>query len=219
MPANINNLKITINSIIACKKDCDFIANSSPDGIIPRCMFLENLDSSSIGCIVVGQNPGKSKPPERSYYTNKIVNQEIIQEYWRENISNKPDEFYQRVRSFINSLGISSIYWTEVAKCENKTFVPMEKQDAYDDVLRECAKKHLSIELSQLPNDWPLFAIGKKAFKICSELFTDRLIIGLPHATGENVRFKFDKINKNDAAKKQILNIMRKKLDATSGNL
>lgn len=198
---NIEKLKRGIdkigNKLVKCRKYCDGlgISNESEKGIIPRCLYFENKNrNKNKGCVVVGINPGRSKPDERKFYLDKEISYKKVIDYFEEEISEH--KYYIYLRKFVDLMGYKGpILWTELVKCENDSktkFPPLQ-------TFRACTKIFLSKELELVPDNWPLIAIGREAHKALSYLYPDRSVLGVPHPTGSYGYFNklFTDINKN----------------------
>jgi hypothetical protein len=146
------------------------------------------------GCVVVGLNPGKATDPERAYYRGQIPLSyaSVEQLFFRGTASPSYMNpiggipYHKRLRKFVRDLGINGpILWTDVAKCENDpkvTLLPIQ-------TLRVCADRFLKDELSAVPPDWPIIAVGQVAFNAVTYLATQRAVIGVPHPTGSRGQF------------------------------
>ena len=57
---------------------------AQPEGIIPRCLILEEQHRSpnGRGAIVVGINPGRAGETECKYYREHACTYEAVKDYW-----------------------------------------------------------------------------------------------------------------------------------------
>jgi len=208
------NLKAEIYKIgdlmVKCENKCPGISKDRINGILPRCLILE-IDSrlGSIGCAIVGLNPGRSRKRERNYYVINGQSYEKVVECW--NILIKNVKYYKLLRIIADELRFNRpILWTELVKCEtapNSASPPLQ-------TFRNCTKTFLQSELKLIDPKWPIIAVGKEAYKALSYLFPNRIIIGVPHPTGsyghfsrlfdknfnlrEELKIPFDKLWNND---------------------
>lgn len=180
------NLMSRINEIghdmVACKYQCSGIALDLRRGILPRCLILETKDrEDGKGSVIVGINPGRSKPDEQKFYRSNGQTYEQVIAYWHEHIGYY-HRYYARLRALVNELGFNGpILWTELVKCENASAVsglpPLQ-------TFRTCTQTYLQKELQSVPNDWPLIAVGNESYKALAYIFASRAVIGIPHPTG-----------------------------------
>ena len=49
---------------------------------------------------------------------------------------------------------------------------------------RTCVHLYLVNEMAQVPDPWPIVAIGKQPFELAAMMFPSRAVIGIPHPTG-----------------------------------
>lgn len=185
----IFKLKLEIDKIgqqmVSCSNKCNGIACSLKKGILPRCLMLE-IDSrtQSRGVVIVGINPGRSKPDEQNYYIKNGQSYDEVVEYWRVHICGL--KYYSSLRSFVDQLGFRGpILWTELVKCENKRGVRIPPLQTF----RICTKTYLSRELELIPDKWPLIAVGGEVYKALAYRFPTRIIVGIPHPTGSYGHF------------------------------
>ncbi|MCK4576519.1 hypothetical protein KAU34_08945 [candidate division WOR-3 bacterium] len=183
----ISKLKLEIDKIgqqmVSCSNKCNGIACNLEEGILPRCLILE-IDShtQSGGVVIVGINPGHSKPYERNYYIKNGQSYDKVVEYWNAHIRKR--KYYSSLRSFVNQLGFQGpILWTELVKCENMQEVRSPPLQTF----RICTKTYLSRELDLIPDNsdnWPLIAVGREVYKALAYRFPTRIVVGIPHPTG-----------------------------------
>lgn len=185
----IFKLKLEIYKIgqqmVSCSNKCDGIVCNLKEGILPRCLILENDSrTQSRGTIIVGINPGHSKQHERNYYIKNGQSYDKVAEYWNTYIRNR--KYYSSLRSFVDQLGFRGpILWTELVKCENALEVKMPPLQTF----RICTKTYLSAELRLVPDNWPLIAVGGEAYKALAYRFPNYIVIGIPHPTGSYGHF------------------------------
>ena len=172
--------------MVACAHDCRGIALNRVEGILPRCLILETEGrEEGIGSVIVGINPGRSKPDEREFYRFNGQTYEQVVVYWKARISQHP--YYKRLRTLANELGLNGpILWTELVKCENASaesgLPPLQ-------TFRICTEAYLQKELQEVPRDWPLIAVGRESHKALAYIFATRTVIGVPHPTSSHGQF------------------------------
>lgn len=177
--------------MVSCPNKCNGIACSLKEGILPRCLILE-IDGriQSRGAVIVGINPGHSKPHERNYYVKNGQSYDRVIEYWNAYIRKR--KYYSSLRSFVDQLGFRGpILWTELVKCENMRGVRSPPLQTF----RICTKTYLRRELGLIPDNWPLIAVGGEVYKALAYRFPSRIVVGIPHPTGSYGYFSrlFDK--------------------------
>ncbi|MBA1337173.1 MAG: hypothetical protein HPY66_3609 [Firmicutes bacterium] len=178
--------------MVDCMLNCEGINCDPQNGIIPRCMVLEQRGrkEDERGAAIIGINPGISNKDERSFYRSKGQGYERVLSYWDMRISKL--KYYNSLRNLINQLGFTGlILWSELVKCEN--FVPGRLPPIQ--TFRTCTRKFLNKELEVVPLDWPLIAVGKETYKVLAYLYPTHVVIGVPHPTGSYGHFTklFDK--------------------------
>lgn len=217
---NIIELKNIANNITKCPFQCQLVENDFKSGVIPRCIFIEVQTDAVSGSIVIGINPGKANAHEKNYYKahQGSLTHDTIQQYWMKYIKTKNAGFYEKINIIMKGLKIESIYWTEVAKCENiKYELSPEEQVTYNNTLSYCGNKYLKKELMQIPTSWPIFAISKAAFDFCETNFGDRKIIGIPHPTSKHTKNKFNSLLENEyTTKPEVLDKIKEFLTSDS---
>lgn len=172
--------------MVRCNICCPGIALNSSEGILPRCLYLETEGRlGSRGSVIVGINPGRSKPQEREFYQSNGQTYEQEVRYWERYIFNHP--YYKQLRHFVNELDFGgAILWTELVKCENASaesgLPPLQ-------TFRTCASTYLLKELQEVPNNWVLLAISKDSYNALAYMFPSRPVIGVPHPTGSRGQF------------------------------
>lgn len=165
------------NAMVGCQlcPEASTVAQETP----ARCVWTEEVENSDGGVVVVGLNPGRAGPNEIQFYANNLTYQATVQ-YLQENSADIP--YFAKLRRFVNAaFNVRSVHWTEIAKCElllNKKVVPLQMRRSYIEL-------HLKKELALIPTDWPIVAAGRVAHEALAVLCTDRLVIGVPHPTGE----------------------------------
>jgi len=196
------SLVSSINEIgqrmVACNYHCAGIALDTHKGILPRCLILEiEGRKGSKGSVVVGINPGRSRPDEREFYRSNGQTYEQVMAYWQERVGYL-HRYYTKLRTLVGQLGFEGpILWTELVKCENTS---SKSGQPPLQTFRTCTRTYLSTELQVVPDEWPLIAIGTESFKALAYMFASRAVIGIPHPTGSHGQFSslFD-------SKKQLL--------------
>ncbi len=165
--------------LVACQKGCEGIACNQEIGVLPRCLMLETEGrSQEMGSVIVGLNPGRSKTREREFY--RLNGQTYDQEkaFWDLEISQH--QYYKRLRRLVDDFGLSgAILWTELVKCENSAadLPPLQ-------TFRTCSDTYLKQELKEIPDSWPLIAVGRKSYDALAYMFAERIVVGVPHPTG-----------------------------------
>jgi len=71
--------------LIKCPLRCEGVINSPNKGKIPRYLILENSNSKTLGCVIVGINPGSAKKYEEKAYINNCTYDQVL-EIWRQRI-------------------------------------------------------------------------------------------------------------------------------------
>ena len=96
--------------------------------------------------------------------------------------------YYARLRRLVGAIGfLGPILWTELAKCENNEATPgMLPLQTF----RTCTSAFLQREVSVLPADWVLIAVGAEAYKGLAYRFPERSVIGVPHPAGSHGHFR-----------------------------
>ena len=181
-----SHIKKIGHDMVRCNIHCPGIALNQPEGILPRCLYLETEGrANGRGSVIVGINPGRSKPQERECYQSYGQTYEQEVRYWERYIYNHP--YYKQLRQFVNELGFGgAILWTELVKCENASaesgLPPLQ-------TFRTCASTYLQKELEEVPNDWVLLAVSKDSYNALAYMFPSRPVIGVPHPTGSRGQF------------------------------
>jgi hypothetical protein len=169
---------------ISYEKNEDLACNHV-EGIIPRGLIFEttNRKQNATGSVFVGLNPGQAKKAERSYcsraFESGSLTYETVVQFWENNL--RIVKYYDELRKVADALGLDGpILWTDLVKCQGKSRrTPLRVQTIRHDI-----HKYLLEEITEIPESWPLVAVGDKAFEILSYSFPTRLVIGIPHPTG-----------------------------------
>ncbi len=166
-------------SLVRCTNSCVGITNDRLSGILPRCLYFERDGrSESDGCVMVGLNPGGSDEKEQEYFKRYGTTYSAWLEFWNKNNHRFP--YHTKLRKMADQLELyGPILWTELAKCESSDncLPPLQ-------TFRVCAGLYLRKELEVIPEEWPIFAVGKETYKALLYLFPTRAVIGVPHPTG-----------------------------------
>jgi hypothetical protein len=196
------------NQLIRCPIGCSDINCSQKKGIIPRGLRFEEDSRKGNGLIIVGLNPGQAKPDEREAYADLYKRGEFTYDRVQEaqkrvkEARGKGSNYSTRLRDFANQLGWSGpILWTNLVKCESKN----KKRPLLEQTKRVCVRTYLTKELDLAPNEWPVIAAGREAFKALIYLCPNRVVIGIPHPTGSRGSSSFWKLfikNKTALSKK-----------------
>jgi hypothetical protein len=178
------------HDLVTCNRACAGIVCDRTTGQVPRSLYLEihrRLDRD--GAAVVGLNPGRSTVVERQFYLDRGCTYDSVVSWYTESGTrqglNHP--YYRRLRNLVDDLGLEGpILWTELAKCESEadTVDPPPLQ-----TFRTCTGAFLERELALIPPDWPLFAVGREAYRGLADRFPTRTVIGVPHPTGSRGEF------------------------------
>ncbi len=199
--------------LVMCKQNCPGIAVDQRNGILPRCLILqsEGRDRGQ-GSIIVGINPGPSNEIEQKYYRKEPSYSQVIT-YWKDrNLSKdrRPHKYYSGLTRLVDSLGFTGqILWTELVKCENESRETRLSFRNYPKTFRICTSLYLQKEIEVTPPDWPVIAVGGDAYSALSFLYTDRMVIGVPHPTGSHGHFGklFSRGKLKSTIKSQVSNI------------
>lgn len=195
--------KLTVDN--SYSKYDDLECNLS-EGVIPRGLIYEedNRNTNTVGCVMVGLNPGKATKEERDFFKLETLSYERFLLYWKENVFQHP--YYKRLRKLADELELDGpILWTELVKCQGKENGQLSVQTIRDDI-----NKYLFFELESIPASWPLFGVGNQAFEILSYRFPDRLVLGIPHPTGSYGLFP--KLFENQKIRRDIFYYIKKVL-------
>lgn len=174
------------NEMVNCKLHCDKIENNPEFGAIPRGLYLETKNrSTGKGIIVVGMNPGKIQKNDNGEYSailRKASSYENYKSAFETYVLYK-NSYHNRIRQIIDALNFNGpILWTEIVKCqsENNGELPAT-------TIRTCVHRFLKKEVELL--DYPILALGDKAYNTCLLIFPERKVIGCSHPSGANVSF------------------------------
>lgn len=171
-----------------CRLECEGIRCDQGAGLPPRGLFWDDgIDPDGESCVVIGINPGPARPDESSFYRDaagpggNLYASEY--QYWSEVLRDRRD-YYRRLRVLVSGLGFTGpILWTNLAKCENATGVKYGQVPLQ--TFRTCSTRYLASELSHIPEDWPVVAVGSGLFPKVALMYPQRQVIGVPHATGQ----------------------------------
>ena len=176
--------------VVQCTRNCPGVCNDPIQGIIPRGLILETGQrENENGSVIIGINPGPVLSEEKETYLRAgrlYINSKQLWEGMdsKKGIKNYP--YYQRLRNFVDQLGRTGlILWTDLVKCESsekRKMPPMQTK-------RICSNLYLSKELNVLPEDWPIFAIGRDAYESLSLMLVNRIVIGIPNTTARGNQF------------------------------
>ena len=171
--------------MVNCSLNCNGIENKKKIGAIPRGLYLETEKrTKEKGIIVVGMNPGKidNDPQEYKDILKEKCSYQNYIESFKKNILHK-SPYFERTREILDILNFTGpILWTEIVKCQS------EENGKLDfPTIRNCAHKFLKNEVALV--DYPILALGDKAYPTCLLIFPERKIIGSPHPSGANPRF------------------------------
>jgi hypothetical protein len=162
--------------VVACRLPCEGIEHD--DINLPRSLQFETDGRTGPGVVIVGINPGRIGRSEGDFYQRHGPSAETVEAWFL----NMPDRYayHRRLRDLANLLRFSGpILWTELAKCqslENAGIPPLQ-------TLRSCSARYLQRELALVPG-WPVIGTGWDTYTALGYLCPDRLIIGVPHASG-----------------------------------
>ncbi len=160
---------------------CDVKRGWIPHGLVHE---DENRTKSAKGVIIVGLNPGQADAEERRFCRTHLNQYDEIIAYWKERFLFK-HRYYKSLRSMVDSLGLRGpILWTEIVKCQGKKNGYLSIQTIRDDI-----HKHLYKEIEIAPKNWPIIAVGSRAYEILCYQYLDRKIMGVPHSTGSFGQF------------------------------
>jgi len=155
------------------------------EGIIPRGLYLETLNRAKTkGVIVVGMNPGRINNDSQEYKNllkDKISYYNYVKAFEKNILYKHP--YFKRTHEVLEILKFTGpILWTEIVKCQSE-----ENGKLSYDTIRNCVHKFLKKEVELV--DYPIFALGDKAYNTCLLLFPERKIIDSQHPPGANSNF------------------------------
>ncbi|MFC0878039.1 uracil-DNA glycosylase family protein [Saccharicrinis sp. FJH2] len=185
----VKDIELKVQTIgeqmVKCNINCKGICNEPSNGILPRCLFFDiKRDNKSKGCVIIGINPGQSGKEESKYYLQNNNSYYSQVELWKSHVDKV--NYYKFLTDFINTIGLKGpILWTELVKCQTKMGFPMPPLQTF----RNCTYQYLSKELTVVPEDWPLIAIGREAHKALSYLYPTKSVLGVPHPTSSRGQF------------------------------
>ncbi len=151
-------------------------------GIIPRGLILEEdgRDPHACGAIVVGLNPGRTRPAQLRHNLEHGCTYRAYIEYWQKHLGWRY-RYFVWTRRFLDAAGIGRpILWTELVHCESAD----SGKELSVETIRSCIDRHLVREIACLPEKWVLIGLGAEAYKILAYRFPKRLVISIPHPTG-----------------------------------
>jgi hypothetical protein len=172
--------------LFQCSEACTGVVHDAAAGILPRVPIIERAECHGCGCLVAGVNPCRSDPHERAFYREKGPSSETVTAYWRQNVDQVV--YYRRLRQFLALLDLQGpIIWSNLVKCES---APEVKRSLPVQTLRVCAGHFLLKEVEETPKDWPVFGLGKEAYKALAYCEPARTVIGIPHPTASPGQFR-----------------------------
>jgi len=171
----------------ACRLNCDGIALDPARGILPRSLRLEHdRRTGARGSVALGINPGQGDDEEQDFYLQHGGTYDAMLEFWdtRRRFSHP---YMTKTRRLIDSMGLDGpILWTELVKCQNPLGV---KRVPPLSTIRTCVHLYLMQEMTLVPTDWPVVALGRESFRLAAVMFPSRTVIGVPHPTGSYGHF------------------------------
>lgn len=97
----------------------------------------------------------------------------------------KEHRYYTQLRKLFRDVFNGDILWTELVHCES-----VDRKGKNEPLpaatKRTCISRHLVKEIEEVPNKWPLIAVGREAYGALQYLFLNRTVIGVPHPTGSH---------------------------------
>jgi hypothetical protein len=195
-----------------CQDNCVGVVANTKKGIIPRCLLFQDGVAGGNSSIIVGLNPGKSSRSERKYYLQHGIGYGSATSYLLE--KSPSIAFYTKMRRLLEALNIDGpVLWTELVKCEvseNFREPPLQTQ-------RHCVSKYLLLELSVVPDSWPIIALSAWPFRAMSFMMINRPVVGVPHPTGSYGHFdrlflKHDKTKLRKSVVESYLKAIRNNL-------
>jgi hypothetical protein len=171
--------------LVSCSQTCEGVRHDSAAAVLPRCLALEGAERDGLGAVIVGLNPGRSRPSEQQFYLDRGCDYESVVAFWDSH--SHGIRYNQRLKEFARDIGLNGpVLWTELAKCECKpdssSLPPLQ-------TLRRCSGLFLQRELDAVPSDWPLLGVGAAAFQALAFMCPDRTVLGVPHPTGSRGQF------------------------------
>lgn len=171
--------QLVTNCRFGFERPCKGIHYDRTEGIIPRCLFLEERKANATNeiTVVIGLNPGISGKAERQGLANVTDYHEVLDFFGNEY---KKHPFYKRATALVDGLGFNGpILWTEIAKCEGKQI--------WRETMVFCASNYLikEIELVKTYFDSVRFIVlSRRAFDPLIFLLNNDKVLGVPHPTG-----------------------------------
>lgn len=167
--------------MVRCEMNCTGVKISRDDGYVPRCLIPEINPYLDIGYILIGENPGNTKPGEALLFKNifsqkGIIAYEDIKDIWNNRYFNR--SYYAQPRQLLYQVHNHpcSIIWTDIVKCEKHDGV----KNLNKDVISRCYALYLNKELENAPSNWPIVTLGKLAYKsllsMSNNKYIDRIV-------------------------------------------
>lgn len=174
--------------LVKCTENCK--DTNREDWRIPRCLNIETENrKGGKGVIIIGINPGPSSVQERRFFKEGSGTYDVWLERFN-HYSKRKIVYFERSRRLADELDFNGpILWTDLAKCELKK----GKKHISHQTLRTCIRNFLEKEVKVLPN-YPIIALGNDVFDFCSLRFQERLVIGVPHPSGQWSSRTFNKL-------------------------
>lgn len=168
------------NDIVVCRRGCDGVVSNPTLGIIPRGLTLETRSAGHTGAIILGMNPGQGDEAERRTFQADGSFDATVR-FMREHRLLK-HQYYLRLRALADGCAHrGDLLWTELAKCQSDAdwhgSLPLE-------TYRTCAAAFLRQEVDATPTSWPIFAVGRDAYRAAAFMFCERPVVGVAHPTG-----------------------------------
>ena len=92
--------------MVACAMQCNGIARKQSEGILPRCLILEDDGKrTGEGAIVCGLNPGtnlRNARDEQEYYVSQGATYDSVVSYWQTSLIEHT--YFRRLRTLVNAL-------------------------------------------------------------------------------------------------------------------
>jgi hypothetical protein len=189
----MSKLRNTIAAIgeemVRCDRDCDGVARRPSEGILPRCLILEDTGrTDGVGAIVCGLNPSagttRKQEQEQQYYVEHGASYCSEVEFWNE----KRDSYlyFKKLRKLVNALDLTGpILWTDTVKCQKGDDTKSFNHADFPGTVRRCVAKYLRRELKACPPDkWIAIGVGRDAFATLSLVCPEHFVLGVPHCTG-----------------------------------
>ena len=194
-------------------------------GIIPHCLSYETerRELAERGSVIVGLNPGSMAGKrfnrerkeiklcrEKGIFNYRAVDDFSKRRFMFDGDDRKAHAYYRRLRDLANQLNLHGpILWTEIVKCESKERGKLSIKTIRDDINR-----YLFREVRMAPKNWPLIGVGDEAYRILSYYFHDRLVIGVPHVTGDRSN-SFSRLFQGRKDHRSLKKEIKKKISGT----